>query len=220
MRLTKLHYTRAILPSLLMVYYLPLIQSYLLPDMHQRQTWLQLWSLFPLTHSLTQLATSKFWKDTSDVDKLHAPKRDVWAIGYTVGIPTFICMIIWLRTLMTSTSSITQIFLPHHISTSVTDHSTSASNVLSYNYILAIASSYLWLLYFTWDAKVAGMVSQNWFTVLLVMAVATIVLGPGGVIGAGFFWREFVITEKRHWGALTEERVREREGKVDVVDRE
>lgn len=43
MRLTQMHYTRAILPSLLMVYYLPLIQSYLLLETSQRQTWLQLW---------------------------------------------------------------------------------------------------------------------------------------------------------------------------------
>ncbi|KAI4854662.1 FAD/NAD(P)-binding domain-containing protein [Aureobasidium sp. EXF-8845] len=140
----------------------------------------------------------------------------VAAALYTVGIPTVICTVIWLRALLTSNSPISQIFLPGHISTSLTDYSISASDILSYNYIFAIASSYLWLLYFTWDAKVAGMVSQNWFTVLFVMALGTVVLGPSSVLGAGFLWREFVITERRHWGALTEERVREKE--MDKVD--
>jgi hypothetical protein len=207
MRLTKLHYTRAILPSLLMVYYLPLLQNYLLPEINQGETWLLLWRLFPVTHSLAQYAISKLWKDTTDVDKLHAPKRDVWAIRYTVGIPTVISTIIWLRALLTSTSSISRIFFPQNPPTSLT-----SADIMAYNYLLTITSSYLWLLYFTWDAKVAGMVTQNWSTVLFVMAVATMVLGPGGVVGAGFLWREYVITESRHWGALTEERVREKEG--------
>jgi hypothetical protein len=35
-----------------------------------------------------------------------------------------------------------------------------------------------------------------------------VVLGPGGAVGAGFLFREYVITEKRHRGALTMERVR------------
>ncbi|KAH0158644.1 FAD/NAD(P)-binding domain-containing protein, partial [Aureobasidium melanogenum] len=36
MRLTQMNYARAILPSLLMVYYLPLVQSYLSPEIGQR----------------------------------------------------------------------------------------------------------------------------------------------------------------------------------------
>jgi hypothetical protein len=198
-----------------MVYYLPLIQSYLLPEMHQRQTWLQIWQLFPTTHSLAQLAVSKVWKDTTNHDKLHTPKRDVWAIGYTVGVPTVIATITWLRTLLASTSSFSQIFFPRNPPTTLT-----SADILTYNYTLAIIASYIWLLYFTWDAKVAGMVTQSWSTVLFVMIVGTVVLGPGGVVGVGFLWREYVITERRHWGALTEERVKEREGKGDLVGRE
>jgi hypothetical protein len=216
MRLTKMNFTRAILPSLLVVYYLPLLQSRFLPAKDQRQLWLQLWQLFPITHSLAQLAISKLWKDSTDQDKLHAPRRDVWTIKYTVGIPTAAGTIVWLHALLTSTSadSLGQILLPQRFHTTLA--STYPTDILSHSYLIAIGSTYLWLLYFTWDAKVAGMVTQNWFTVLLVMAVATIVLGPGGVVGAGFLWREYVITERRHWGALTEERVREKE--MEKVD--
>jgi uncharacterized protein (DUF2062 family) len=80
--------------------------------------------------------------------------------------------------------------------------------MLQWNYVIAIASTYLWLLYFAWDAKTAGMITQNWITVLTSLAVASVMLGPGGAVGAGFLWREYVITEKRHKGALTMERVR------------
>jgi uncharacterized protein (DUF2062 family) len=52
------------------------------------------------------------------------------------------------------------------------------------------------------------MVTQNWFTVLAALAIGTVLLGPGGAVGVGFLWREYIITEKRHRGALTMERVR------------
>jgi hypothetical protein len=210
MRLTNIIYTRAILPSLLMVYYLPLLQIYLLPEISQRQTWLQLWILFPITHSVAQFAISKIWKDTIGQDKIHKPKRDVATIGYTIGIPTVISTIVWIYTLSTSSASVSHIFLPQHIPSSLTNLHTSisTSDLIQCNFVLAIASTYLWLLYFTWDAKTAGMVTQNWITVLTALAVGTVVLGPGSAVGAGFLLREYVITEKRHRGALTMERVR------------
>lgn len=210
MRLTNLHFTRAILPSLALVYYLPLIQSYLLPEAGQRQTWLQLWQLFPVTHSLAQSAISKIWKDTSDHDKIHAPKRDVSTIRYTIGIPTVISIAVWLRTVVTASTPLSQIFLPQHIPTSLNDIQTSAADVMQWNSLFAISSTYFWLLYFAWDAKAAGMISQSWTTLLVAAAAATSVLGPGGALGAGFLYREYIITEKRHKGALTVERVRRR----------
>lgn len=60
------------------------------------------------------------------------------------------------------------------------------------------------------------MMTQHWITVLAVMVVGSVVLGPGGAVGAGFLCREWIITEKRHKGALTVERVREMEGSSGV----
>ncbi|KAG9604685.1 FAD/NAD(P)-binding domain-containing protein, partial [Aureobasidium melanogenum] len=210
MRLTQMNYTRAILPSLLMVYYLPLIQSYLLPEMGQRQTWLQLWQWFPVTHSLAQYAISKFWKDTSTQDKVDSPKRDVPTIRYTIGIPAIISIVIWLRTFFTAPAPLSQIFLPQHVPASFAAVQTSTTDVMQWNHLLAVSSSYLWLLYFAWDAKVAGMITNSWITLLTAAAAATVALGPGGAIGAGFLYREYIITEKRHKAALTVESVRKR----------
>lgn len=213
MRLAKMHYTKAILPSLLMTFYLPLIQSWLLPEVSQRQTWLQLWQYFPVTLSLARFGMSKIWKDTADQDKIESPKRDIATLRYTVGIPAIISATAWLYTLYASPVSFSKVYLPHDITTTLADFSsTSAStlayNLLQYDYLVAILSAYLWLLYFVWDAKVAGMVTQSWISVLAALALATVVLGPGGTVGAGFLWREYIITEKRHKGALTSEKVR------------
>ena len=207
--MTKMHFTRAVLPSLLLVFYLPLVQTWLLPEGGKRQIWEILWQWFPVTHSATQFAMSKFWKDTADADKISRPKRDVGTIRYTIGIPTIISMFIWLYTLYTFSTSLSQVFLPQDILTST---SFTKLEVTQLNFLIAIGSAYLWFLYFISDTKPAGMVSQSWVTVAAAMLVGTVVLGPGGVVGIGFLWREYVITEKRHWGALTVERVREMEG--------
>lgn len=208
MRLTQINYTRTILPSLLMVYYLPLIQSYLLPEMGQRQTWLQIWQWFPVTHALSQYILSKFWKDTSTQDKVDAPKRDVATIRYTIAIPALISSIVWLRTLLVAPTSLLQILLPQQLPTFLSDLLTSPADVLQWDYLLAVASAYLWLLYFAWDAKVAGMITHSWVTLLAAMAGMTVALGPGCALGAGFLYREYIITEKRHRAALTVESIK------------
>ncbi|KAK5999341.1 hypothetical protein QM012_005559 [Aureobasidium pullulans] len=206
MRLTRMNFTRAILPSLLMVYYLPLVQAYLLPEICQRQTWMQIWQWFPVTHSLAQYALSKIWKDTSMQDKIDAPKRDVPTIRYTIAIPATISTIVWMRALLADTASVVQILLRPTFA----EAATSAFAAMQWNYLLAVASSSLWLLYFAWDAKAAGMITQSWIALPAALTAATLVLGPGGTLGAAFLYREYVITEKRHKGALTMESVRRR----------
>jgi len=215
MRLTKMHYTKAILPSLLMTFYLPLIQNWLLSEATQKETWLTIWQYFPVTLSLAQLGMSKIWKDTADQDKIERPKRDVATLEYTSGVPAIISTVVWLYTLCASSVSFSQVILPHDSITTLADSSptsafSSANDLLRSSYLIAIFSTYLWLLYFVWDAKVAGMITRSWLTVLAALALATIVLGPGGAVGAGFLWREYVITEKRHRGALTSEEVRQK----------
>jgi hypothetical protein len=131
-------------------------------------------------------------------------------IRYTIGIPAAITMMVWVYTGLTTTS-VSEVYWPQHLPTFLADFTSSLTDLpaIQQNYLVAIATTYLWLLYFIWDAKVAGMVTQSWFTVSAAMVLATVVLGPGGAVGAAFLWREYVITEKRHKGALTMDTVRD-----------
>ncbi|THV96163.1 FAD/NAD(P)-binding domain-containing protein, partial [Aureobasidium pullulans] len=121
MRLTRLNYTRAILPSLLTVYYLPLLQSYFLPDNLESQTWLQIWRYFPIWHSIAQWAISRFWNDTIDEDKICAPKRDVFTIQYTIAVPALLSTVIWLCTVLNTPVSLYHLFIPQHLAQNFTD---------------------------------------------------------------------------------------------------
>lgn len=215
MRLTRLNYTRAILPSLLMVYYLPLLQSYFLLNKLQSQTWLQIWRYFPIWHSLAQWAISKFWKDTIDEDKISAPKRDVFTIRYTIAVPALMSTVVWLYTVLYTPVSLYHLFIPQQLAQTVTDVQSFSAHVVQWNLLLFITSTYLWLFYFAWDAKSAGMLEKTWFELILTMTLLTAVIGPGGTVGLAYLYREHIITEKRHRAALTVESVGRRAAVLD-----
>jgi hypothetical protein len=215
MRLTRLNYTRAILPSLLLVYYIPLLQSYFLLNKLQSQTWLQIWRYFPIWHSLAQWAISKFWNDTIDEDKISAPKRDVFTIRYTIAVPALMSTVVWLCTVLYTPVSLYHLFIPQHLAQTVVDVQSFSVDVVQWNLLLFIASTYLWLFYFAWDAKSAGMLEKGWFELILTMTLLTVALGPGGAVGLGYLYREYIITEKRHRAALTVESVRRRATMLD-----
>ncbi|THW08584.1 FAD/NAD(P)-binding domain-containing protein [Aureobasidium pullulans] len=207
MRLTRLNYTRAILPSLLTVYYLPLLQSYFLPDNLESQTWLQIWRYFPIWHSIAQWAISRFWNDTIDEDKICAPKRDVFTIQYTIAVPALLSTVIWLCTVLNTPVSLYHLFIPQHLAQNFTDVQSFSADLVQWDLLLFITSTYLWLFYFAWDAKSAGMLEKSWFEIILTMTLFTVALGPGGAVGLAYLYREYIITEKRHRAALTVESV-------------
>ena len=46
-----------------------------------------------------------------------------------------------------------------------------------------------------------------------------VLVGPGATAGLAWLWREEILINKRHWGALTEETVRIRDARLHVGGR-
>jgi len=198
-----------------MVYYLPLFQSYLLPDRLQGHAWMQIWRFFPIWLSLAQWLISKFWEDTIDADKVSAPKRDVSTIRYTIAVPAAMSTLAWLWTVLKTPTSLYALFIPQHLVYTVTDAHSFTADIAQWNLLLFVASTYLWLFYFAWDAKHAGMLGKSWSELVATMTLITVILGPGGAVGLAYLYREYIITEKRHRAALTVESVRRRAAVLD-----
>ncbi|KAI5250280.1 FAD/NAD(P)-binding domain-containing protein [Aureobasidium subglaciale] len=215
MRLTRLNYTRSILPSLLIVYYLPILQNYFLPENIKGQTWLQIWRFFPIWQSLAQWAISTFLEDTIDHDKIHSPKHDVSTIKYTIAVPALASTAVWLWTVFEAPSSLYHIFIPQIPFRAVTNVEYFTDNAVQWNLLIFVASTYLWLVYFAWDAKFAGMLEKSWLELMMTMTLLTMALGPGGTVGLAYLCREYIITEKRHRAALTVKSVRKRAAVID-----
>lgn len=209
MRLTNLQRTRAVLPSLLLLYYLPLFASFFWPNISQRIGWLQFWSLFPFWHFVGQKLGSRAFEDTVHHDKMYAPKHDVPAIRHAVGVPIVFSAIAHIYAIFTASSTLLSLFRPKW-QNGTSDHIATIRDYMLWNHILLSASTYLWLAYFAWDAKFAGMIKTGWIKMTAIMVLGTVVVGPGAAAGIAWLWREWVITEKRHRAALTVDSVRER----------
>lgn len=59
------------------------------------------------------------------------------------------------------------------------------------------------------------MLEKSWFEIFLSMTLLTVAIGPGGAVGLGYLYREYIITEKRHRAALTVESVGRRAAILD-----
>lgn len=210
MRLTKLNYSLAVLPTLLLAYAIPTYAMLYWSTLSGRQTWLFFWQMFPIWMSLTQRMIAFLIPNTYDSDRLQAPKRDLPVMRYTIGSLVTISASVWIWINATSPYSVTTMFFPEAIPSQTTGVVKFARDFLKIDEISLFGSTLLWLGYAFWDMKSAGMVETSWAMLILYALVSLMCLGPGATVGLGWLWREDIITNKRHKDAITEKTAKER----------
>jgi len=224
MRLTHLAYTRAVLPALLLSYYLPLFTSFFAPTIYQRISANYLWQLFPLLLSLSSAVLSRFYfPNTTPQDRLTHPTRDLSTIRTTVGITVLFSASAWLHLLSTlgfSPRAIWEEYLPTSVMTP--PHNSEellslAGKILRFDSLFLWANTFLWIAYLFGDMRRAGMLSPSSLVKMLgLVGVGMVLVGPGATAGLAWLWREEILISKRHWGALTEETVKIRDARLHV----
>jgi hypothetical protein len=161
------------------------------------------WQLFPLSVAVIQyfLARTVF-PDTIDHDRIHSVKRDLNTIRKTMGVFIAISTVIWWYTMIQAPVSIFAHFTPESVSKSFTSLEYVRS-ILQTDQIMTLGTAFLWLGYFFWDLKCAGMVDQGWLTLAVLAMFTSIAAGPGAAIGSAWLWREEILGSKYHKSALT-----------------
>jgi hypothetical protein len=201
-RLTNMAYTSTVLPVLVVGFYLPHYISYLSHDFAVRHAGNWIWQLFPIWVSGLQMLLAKtILPDTIPMDRIHAPKRDLSTIRFTVGTFSVLAGAVWLYTLILSPFSPIMLFIPH-LNNPQTNWIDCTRNILQYDYIFCWSSAILWLLYLFADFKNAGMVVQSWAKIFSAMALTVVVLGPGATVGLWWLWREDILVTKKHKSAV------------------
>lgn len=202
MRLTNLAYTRTVLPVMTIAFYIPHYVSYLAPDLTTRHYAAWIWQLSPLWISILQFVLAKtIVPDTIRQDRLEAPTRDLPVIRYTVGTCIAISGAVWIYTLVMSPFSLATIFTPG-LSENSTTWVTYVRTVFQYDHLFCWSSALLWLGYLFADMKHAGMVTQSWVRLIAAMGLTLLAFGPGATVGLGWLWREDILINRRHKGAV------------------
>lgn len=212
MRLTRIAYTRAVLPALVLAHYLPLYASFLWPSFEGRIYWNFLWQLFPLwivllaSHVLFSL-----FPDTTRQDRIHNVRRDLPVIRTTVTLLAIHSAALWLHAwykLGFDAHAMMNVVLPPlHSPQKAGDLVTFAGEFLRFDSAFLFGNTFLWLGYLFWDIKHAGMLELGWGWILAYAVAAVAMVGPGAAAGMGFLWREEILATRRHWAAVTEEKV-------------
>jgi hypothetical protein len=201
LRLTNLRFTRAVLPAMVLGYYVPLLLKSFGPEEYNHVA-TKTWQFFPVSVAVTQYLLARLvFPDTIEHDRIHAVKRDIPTIRMTMRVVIAISTILWWYTVSCLPVSTADIFS----STSISNYLTSTefpSGILRNDQALSFGGALLWLAYLFSDLKAAGMVEQNWLSLVLGAALTTVTAGPGSTIGAGWLWREEVLASKYHKSAV------------------
>lgn len=202
MRLTDLSYTRTILPVMILLYYLPYVVAFLGSTTNARQSSIWIFQLSPLWVSLGQWTLAKtIMTSTIAQDRVHNVKRDLPVVFLTVGLLGTWSAISWLGTILTAPLFIYDIFRPPFDSRSSLE--TGIHNVLWNDHVFFVGASLLWILYLFRDLKNAHMVQLSWLSIISLFLVFGMVLGPMGLVACAWLYREYMLSTRRHWGAVS-----------------
>jgi hypothetical protein len=209
MRLGRMNYALAILPALLLTYYIPAFAMMDSPTLAVRDSWLFFWQLFPFWTLFATTLMSIFVHDSTVSDRFNAPNRDLPVIRYTIGTLVALSSATWLWTCYNASDvpSFYRLFVPEILPSKSTDYVTFAREFLKLDELSLFGNTFLWLGYLFWDMKAAGMVKASWFKLIFYLLCTTCALGPGAAAGLGWLWREDILANTRHKDAVTVARI-------------
>jgi hypothetical protein len=208
MRLGRRNYAVTVLPMLVLLYYVPLFSMFDWPTLPGRESWLFFWQMFPVWISVGTALLSRLIPDTTAMDRF-TPNRDLPVLTYSIGILSALSSAVWIWTTVSATdlAQLLSLFTPVTLPPNTNDYIAFTREFLKLDEISLFGNTFLWLGYFFWDMKSAGMIQASWFRLTIYLVSSVIVLGPGATAGLGWLWREYTLATKRHKDAVTEDKL-------------
>lgn len=198
-RTTNTAYTRGILFSVALFFYLPHLGSFLHPSLTARHAFNWAWQLFPFFVSLAQmiimylpLSSSSGTSEPKAGGSVHINNAtDLRIIRTTIFPLALLSVSIWIYTLITSPFPLSTLFIP---TSQVTNTFLPVMRrFFQVDQVSSFGASLVWLVYMFGDLKTQEVVRQSWVTLFAVVALSLVVVGPGATFTLGWWWREEVL---------------------------
>ncbi|KAG8627689.1 hypothetical protein KVT40_003562 [Elsinoe batatas] len=204
MRLTSMKWTSTVLPAMVIGAIVPNWLQFFAPAGQQRHWWNWVWQVYPVNVGVVQwVLAHTVARDTVKEDRLRAPLRDLRCIAWTVGSLGAVSAGTWVWTVATMEFSLREVFVPVGLPGSQEGFEDIMRVWLQWDEVLSVGNVVLWVLYSFWDLKAAGMVTESWPSLVLLLGVGMVVVGPGAAIAAAWGYREWVLATRKHKGAIT-----------------
>ncbi|KAL5095632.1 hypothetical protein Trisim1_000402 [Trichoderma cf. simile WF8] len=188
----------AILPTLLVVYYIPHLVSLFHPDFETRHLANWIWQLYPLWASILLFTLSSvirpFLSDNAEV----VQRRNKTGIRVIGGVMITLSTISYWYMLLFSPLSVSEALIPKYFVELPKDTPASLTSIFQYDFITSFTSVLLWLAYHLGDLKSAGICQLSWPRILLSSVVIGCLGGPGVLVWVGWLTREELMASTEH----------------------
>ncbi|KAH6705935.1 hypothetical protein EV126DRAFT_490703 [Verticillium dahliae] len=143
-----------------------------------------------------------------DEDKIWAPNGDLFLIGLTIF--TFALFAFAARLLALIGTLTSQVLSQSSDMVLMTELGGWAQPIRLFEIHAIFAVLLVWLLYLFSDLKRAEIVRWSWPTLLVCIATALCLFGPGVMVGMGWLVRERLLATRSHKDAIVDTRLREK----------
>ncbi|PLB44192.1 FAD/NAD(P)-binding domain-containing protein [Aspergillus steynii IBT 23096] len=201
---------KALLPALILGYYLLTWASFVVPGLALKQRMNALWQLFPVLIPVLQrafMSNSRNRPIASTDQPRRNSRQSIIHVRVTVLTLAAISSIAFLhvRFSVPEHSSLTDIFIPKlsDYYSPITSLSSGMGRLLRYDEVFSLGSGMAWILLSLRDMQLYG-IPIPWLKVVGTLAAITWLLGPGTAFALGWLWREEMLAD--NWTRVFENR--------------
>ncbi|GJN69675.1 hypothetical protein PLICBS_003725 [Purpureocillium lilacinum] len=183
----------AVLPTILLAYYVPHFGSYWPTSLEERHWWNWIWQLYGVWGSLLLLFLTQ-----SGLARFLVPSTRASAfLRISVGIFAAISTLTYWYAVLNADVSLLDALVPKYFIQNPQDGMVALRTILQYDYICSFGAVYCWLGYQYCDLKTTGLTRLSWLRIGTVAIAATAVFGPGSALLLGWYKREVILQAGR-----------------------
>lgn len=191
--------TVAVLPSLIVAFFLPLGISLFHHDLEVRHLANWYWQIFPITGCILLFALSNVIKPFVANRQIEAAQqRSKTNLRFLGGVMAALSAASYWFMLLSSPFAVSEVFIPSYFIELPEDSLTATFTLLQYDYILTSTAVLLWLAYSFGDLKNAGLCQLSWVRILLSSIAIGCTGGPGVLMLVGWLTRENMLARVEH----------------------
>ncbi|KAH9897153.1 hypothetical protein F4778DRAFT_772024 [Xylariomycetidae sp. FL2044] len=182
-----------LLPIVLFFHTYYVFNMYLAPDLNTRHLATWAWQMAPVWIGVANVVIARLTKSTSlKSNALASPTLQLAALS-------LVSAGVWVYTLIDCPYPLSTLFIPDTVAQ--TDHLPVERRAMQFDELCIFASSFLWLIYCYMDLRSAGLMKSDFFWVVALLPLITLLAGPGAAFAFGWYGRDRVLSSAGKGGS-------------------